>query len=304
MTVVAINLLSKLFLASSFKSHRIGIFITHFGVFLLLAGGFITAYFSNEGGMVIREGDSSDYYEDYYELELAFIDTSHAKHDDITAFSGKYMRPGAIIEDHSFEGRIEILNIYRNCEAVQREEELKAPYLGAARRFELREKPIDKEDHKNRAGIVFEISGLDQVQNGIHMAYEFMPVTLTIGTENDTRQVFLRHKRHMVPFSIELIDFEKKLHPGTNTAKSYQSSVNVIEGTVRRRVDIKMNEPLRNKGFTFYQASFIEGEEREATVLAVVNNVGWLFPYLSSIIMCLGLLIHLTLQVPKLLKAS
>ena len=66
---------------------------------------------------------------------------------------------------------------------------------------------------------------------------------------------------------------------------------------------IQMNDPLRYRGYTFYQASFMQGET-ETTILAVVKNVGRLFPYISSIIMCIGLLIHLVLASPKLFKGE
>ena len=54
-----------------------------------------------------------------------------------------------------------------------------------------------------------------------------------------------------------------------------------------------MNEPLRHKGYTFYQASFIDGELIQTTVLAAVKNYGRLFPYISTIVMCIGLLFHM-----------
>ena len=93
-----------------------------------------------------------------------------------------------------------------------------------------------------------------------------------------------RRERTYVPFNIELIDFEKIMHPGTNVAKSFSSDVNLIENDIPRRTLIKMNEPLRHKGYTFFQASFIDDSDVETTVLATVKNYGRLFPYISSII--------------------
>ena len=61
-----------------------------------------------------------------------------------------------------------------------------------------------------------------------------------------------------------------------------------------------MNEPLRYKGYTFYQSSFIETPDGETSVLAAVKNYGRMFPYISSIIMCIGLLIHLFMKLPAL----
>ncbi len=57
------------------------------------------------------------------------------------------------------------------------------------------------------------------------------------------------------------------------------------------RLDIKVT--------LFYQSSFLENKFSDISVLAVVKNYGRLFPYISSIIMCIGILIHLILKIPK-----
>ena len=67
---------------------------------------------------------------------------------------------------------------------------------------------------------------------------------------------------------------------------------------------IRMNEPLRHRGYTFYQASFTADDIGEATVLAVVRNSGRLFPYISSVIVCFGMLLHLFIRLPALAMRS
>ena len=101
--------------------------------------------------------------------------------------------------------------------------------------------------------------------------------------------------------SSELIDFKKVMHPNKNPpeAKSFSSDINLIEEGISRSVLIKMNEPLRHNEYTFYQSSFLEGEIQDISVFAVVKNYGRLFPYISSIIMCIGILFHLLLRIPK-----
>ena len=53
---------------------------------------------------------------------------------------------------------------------------------------------------------------------------------------------------------------------------------------------IYMNHPFRYDGKTYYQASFAENDT--VSILQVVHNPGWLMPYISCLIMSLGLLIH------------
>ena len=45
-------------------------FVMHLGVILLLIGGFITGLFSQEGYMVLAEGDKSSVVQDYHKVEL------------------------------------------------------------------------------------------------------------------------------------------------------------------------------------------------------------------------------------------
>jgi hypothetical protein len=59
---------------------------------------------------------------------------------------------------------------------------------------------------------------------------------------------------------------------------------------VDREVLIYMNNPLRYGGLTFYQAGF-ENDDR-TSILTAVRNPSWLVPYVSCVLMGLGLAIH------------
>ena len=78
-------------------------------------------------------------------------------------------------------------------------------------------------------------------------------------------------------------------------AKSYHSDVIVNDGDINWETRIEMNKPLRYKGYTFFQSSFDQSEEGEITILSVVKNEGWLFPYIGTIILAIGLLLHIIL---------
>jgi hypothetical protein len=58
-----------------------------------------------------------------------------------------------------------------------------------------------------------------------------------------------------------------------------------------------MNEPMRHKGYTLYQSSFDLSGEKPFTVLHVVRNRGRIFPYAASLIMALGLILHLAIRI-------
>ena len=69
MLIIFINLSFYFLRPNIFKLPRLGITITHMGAFLLLFGGGITAYYSQEGRMAIREGQINNNIDDYYSKE-------------------------------------------------------------------------------------------------------------------------------------------------------------------------------------------------------------------------------------------
>jgi hypothetical protein len=63
-----------------------------------------------------------------------------------------------------------------------------------------------------------------------------------------------------------------------------------------------MNHPLRYDGKTYYQASFAENDT--VSVLQVVENPVWLFPYVSSIIISIGLFVQFGIGLMRFRRKS
>ncbi len=99
-----------------------------------------------------------------------------------------------------------------------------------------------------------------------------------------------------LPFSIKLEDFRKIDYVGTNKARAFESDIIVEDNGVSWPVTISMNKPLRYKGYTFYQSSFDQQNGTEATILNVVKNAGRAFPYISSLVIFIGLLLHFLIR--------
>jgi len=100
-----------------------------------------------------------------------------------------------------------------------------------------------------------------------------------------------------LPYSITLANFRREVYDGTNMPKLYESRVVITDGDLKFPAIIGMNDPLRYGGYTFYQAStFINNNGKPVSVLNVVTNDGWLFPYLSGILLALGLIVHIVIR--------
>jgi len=296
MVVVFVNLMAKLIFSTPLRWRRSGVIISHLGALLLLVGGFITAYESIEGHMLIPEGEQRGYFEDPYAMELALIDSSDSGSDQVTAYSGSFMKTGKDLPLEGSSGTLTIEELHDNCEVVQRASGEGPPDArGMAATSELQVLPDSGED-ESRAGAVLRLSGIGQEADGLYLVLErFTPTRIKGRDGEELFRIEMRRHRHQLPFEILLEDFEMSKHPGTEMARDYRSHVKVVKGVSARKADIWMNHPLRSEGYTFYQSSYIDGA-RQATVLSVVRNAGRLFPYISSIIICIGMLIHLAIM--------
>lgn len=96
------------------------------------------------------------------------------------------------------------------------------------------------------------------------------------------------NRRLQLPFELELRDFEVGRYQGTMRAASYQSRVYLPD--TQKDVIISMNEPLKHKGFTFYQASFQEdgGGKPVASILSVNHDPGRWMKYMGSLLIVFG----------------
>ncbi len=104
-----------------------------------------------------------------------------------------------------------------------------------------------------------------------------------------------------LPFEIKLNYFQRDVYPGTNMPRNYESRVTVIDGDVTWPAIISMNQPLRYQGYTFYQNSTTVTKDGEAvSILSVVTNKGQIFPYISGILLALGLIIHMLIRAKKI----
>jgi len=298
MFIMLINLSCYFFRPHIFSKNKVGITITHSGVIMMILGGAITGLFSIEGNLVIDEGKKTNFFENYYLKEFVVVDTSHPTEDRFTVFDNTFLKRNSILVDKTIPFELEIIDFYQNCRPARRIYKGEDTFKGMAENFFLQEIDSEKEFEKNMSGITYRISGTSDA-DGIYINYLGQPITQSLENNDKSYYLILRRERTYLPFSIELLNFKKVMHPGTNIAKSYSSEVNLIDMDIPRKVLIQMNEPLRYKGYTFYQASFIENEGFDTSVLATVKNHGRLFPYISTIIMCIGLLFHMFLILSK-----
>ncbi|GIW95211.1 MAG: hypothetical protein KatS3mg110_3252 [Pirellulaceae bacterium] len=110
-------------------------------------------------------------------------------------------------------------------------------------------------------------------------------------------QLALRFRRNYKPYSITLIDVVRQNYSGTNTPRDFSSIIRLQDPTrnVDRQVRIWMNNPMRYAGETFYQSRYDDGTNSggvEMTELQVVKNTGWMIPYVSCMIVMVGMAAH------------
>ncbi|HEX9780530.1 MAG TPA: cytochrome c biogenesis protein ResB [bacterium] len=103
---------------------------------------------------------------------------------------------------------------------------------------------------------------------------------VTVSYEQQTREL---------PFTVKLLDFRKIDYPGTQMAAGFESDVHLSDlerGVILMR-KISMNNPLKYRGYSLFQSSFVPGAV-ETTVLSVRNDPGTPLVYAGFLIVILG----------------
>jgi cytochrome c biogenesis protein ResB len=288
--VLFFNLVSSLFFRIGFRLSNLGNIITHTGILVLLVGGFFTFYFSEESTLMLREGETSTMSTSRHLWELAVAERGG---ENIFAVDTLGLHSGETINFPELTLQLRVKEYYDNC-AVNTSE--------SSGMQELQARPKASEASQNIAGMVFEIGPPAGVKRTVLLYGENSHSTMA-AMANRTYLFSLGRKKMPLHLALTLLDFKVKFYPNSNIPKSYESRVKIkAAGGIEREVVISMNKPLRFKNLTFFQSSYFIGRDgSEHTVLAVVKNVGRLLPYIASIWIFLGLLVHFLV---KLIKRS
>lgn len=285
--ILAINLSAKFLLKSEWRWRKAGINLSHLGALVLLIGGLITAISAKEYFMLIAEGQETPYIYSYQEKALVVY-----KEEKLAAELNARNFNTQAVTGVPFE--IKIIDHCANCE-IEKREDVPASISthGMAKFMALSPKAPGKNPEADLSGLTFEIRGAGEEQDGLYIAFDGMPQPIKIQINEIPYTILFGKIQERLPFSIKLEEFTKDAYQGSDMARDYISELLVIDGDSQWPVRIEMNEPLRYKGYTFFQSSFEETPMYDLSILAVVKNKGWLFPYIGALIIGAGLLLHL-----------
>lgn len=291
----------------SLKTAKLGLYAIHFGLILLIVSELLTDILAVESQMTVPEGGRANYSQTIRTNELVLLDRSNPDFDRVHTIPAKLLKPGRTLPIPDTRLTLRVLSFYPNAKLVQAQNGQSPANRGAGAKMGISaipEAPDYSEKAINTATAYIEIFeketslGIWLVSNVIDDRFPPQMVQ----TKAKDFEVALRFKRYYHHFEIELIDFAHDKYPGTEIPFNFSSKVltHNPDPAKNQQALIYMNHPLRYEGLTFYQASFSPDET--ATVLQVVRNPGWLLPYVSVLLMGLGMCFQFGLHFAKFLK--
>jgi len=335
--LLLVNLLAAHLSRFRLEWKKAGIQLAHLGLILLLLGELVTSLLQVESNMRIEEGGTQHYSESYRRNELAILDTTHPDYNEVVAIPEAVLADGGTIQNPKLPFQIRIRDFYPNAALRMRDAaplpEFATSVAGSAKGAGSRPEqnsgqipggqqaatgPIAtagvgpriavtplrltyKQDERNAPAAHLEFVGPDG-SLGTWLVSPVLSVPQTFAYAGRTWEIALRFKRYYHPFQIKLLDFAHDKYPGTEIPKNFSSRIRLRTDDARqdREVLIYMNNPLRHAGLTFYQASFERGDK--VSILQVVRNPGWVLPYVSCIMMGLGLLLQFGLHLTGFIR--
>jgi ResB-like family len=299
-SVLLINLLAAHATRFQLSKKKIGIILLHLGVILLLIGQLLTGLFARETQMRIDEGQTLGYSEAPREVELAVIDSTDPKFDQVVAIPEEMLAHEGTIQNPTLPFTLKIQQFMPNSRLVMRAQAPQAPpspaTMGFGKNVVVTEEPRTvKDDERDLSAAVVEIDGV-QGSLGTWLVSNAIPNWQTFNLDGHTYSLVMRQRRFYKQFALTLLHFAHDRYAGTDIPKNFSSRVRLIDfqRNENREVLISMNDPLRYRGFTFYQSGFDNNDK--TSILQVVKNPAMLLPYIACGLVALGLLTQFSMH--------
>jgi hypothetical protein len=314
---------------------RPGMLIAHGGILYILLAGFVAFHYTKEGNMLLYEPNGSDVRhqsDEIYNLTNWSIEVTKYDSDGKREFIhviGPDQLGGAWNEGASRNFRnseipfqIKVSGYLRNIAngkgkllGLLSEKGAKDKGVRIIEGYGVEAVPTNKSMEFNLPAayvdIYVKVKSNEYASEPVSSALiigsgPMSPRPFTFSVNDEQWSVDLTRQRYTLPFAIELENFQKEDHPGTMRAREYSSDVIKID--TGRKVHISMNKPMRDAGFTLYQASWgPEGArpgDRLYTSLAVSYNPADQWPKYGTYVIAIGMTIHFVQKLFSYLKRS
>jgi hypothetical protein len=294
--MLLINLVAAHIYRFKFKWKKLGIWLAHIGVILLLGSQFFTGLQQRESQVQFNVGETKRYSEDFLLDELAVIDATDPKFDDVVAIPESLLARDEPIQHPKLPFRIVTRQYFPNSSVQMRTQAPNAPpspaTMDIGTQLAVTPQPLTyKPDEHNIPAAFVELIG-PEGSLGIWLVSPWIDQTQAFDYAGRTWQLVMRSKRYYTPYSLSLLQVKNDVYPGTDIPKNFSSQVRIHDdaGKGDRDVLIYMNNPLRYGGLTYYQYQM--NKASGLSVLQVVRNPSWRMPYIACLLVALGLVIQ------------
>lgn len=288
---------------------RAGIVLLHAGIGLMMSYDVLVGLQHVESQMQIEEGETVNFSRDMRDAELAVIEPIGDHKMNVTVVDAFRLRkPGTVINDERLPFQVEVVDYYPNSTILGPKQPLpeglskeNPATVGIGQ--QIRAIPVasstgtDVKSTFDAPSAYLKLTDPAGKDLGTYLVSSQLDVNFqnareSVTVDGKTYDIALRFRRIYNDFTITLNDFQKNDYKGTNTVKDYSAYITLNDPGRKTTFDnrIWMNNPMRYAGKTFYQSSY--GPDQKSTVLQVVDNAGWMTPYVACMVVVVGLIFH------------
>ena len=287
--------------------------LLHMGVALLMFGQFQFGDYQDERRFSLVEGESTNLFVNFDEVELAFVRTEEGKQTVIglpVSRMASAARSEEVIRDDKLPVDVRVLEYFKNSQLKDVGPDNPATVgWGLETGVKNASSSGGASSEQNLTSAYVELLDKESGESlGTHLVSHFISEQKllfegpnvqdrydSVNVGDQSYEVGLRFRREVKPYWVQLRDVQRVSYTGSEMTRDYSSFIRIVdsESGEEFRERVWMNNPLRYRGETFYQSTYRQLRSgQELTGIQVVSNPGWLIPYVACSITALGMFVH------------
>ncbi len=292
--------------------NQIFIIIAHTGMIMLLVVGMVDHHYSIHGLMHTTTNGTYDYAfkQDATSIEVYSYTKGKKqkknapfviKHDMIEDIGHSKMR---VFKVKDFPFDIEVRHFMRNANALETSKNTPTRKdLAVIDGFFLRESEVDPALDIHFYGCYVTIAPHNGGKKQTILLSRQIRAPQTFAVDGTLYGIEMPNEIWKMPFEVKLRDSKGKYYPGTRRAEYYSSDITWTDESGSTNMQkIEMNEPLRYKGYTVYQAQWSPPQnEVKNSTFEIVTNPADQWPKWCLLISGVGLFFHFVIMLIKFL---